>query len=1165
MKKIVFLFVLGVILAIQGGIILIGPPAAHSQSDRALHDFMRDLQRDLEKQGVKFETPKPKPDPWKELKQKIRKLERQHRYRELLELYQNKLSEAQRQGRLASQTTYSYRIADLYLNYLEEYAPGAEYTKKTYELIFRGEETDPTLEPDENFAPWRFTTHIDKDQKANWYRKRLEQVKAFLYPLLNNYKENAFLELIDWLLPIFEKRNDRNFQIELTQFAANVCIDLKDFSRGIKYAQTAYKLLEEGLDDPESIADDWIDNVRNEKYRRKEGWEERIKEAKIDWYKSELREVSTTLSRLYSMVGNHKLSKYYRKKSQFTREEGLKISRDFFLSSIENCKIQLSFEGQTWKRKKELKAEIKKFEQKIAEVDIELAGGESKKMKTINRIAKLQAAGDVEALRSILKKRVANGLKNPEVTKWGKNYTKREVYTMASGTAYGYGLYPEAYDYALKAIKAHKKSVPEYRQVLIDDQRKERRKSRRYAERPFNWDLIERIVRDYDRRFWIEFYWLIAGKSLRHMDRPKEAVKYLKKVYEYEGTLVQWVDSSGFTTKMNALEELGFAYEAAGMTDEAIQALSKLIDLLEEPRSMLTSSEQKIGYLGKHDEIYSRIIRMLVAEKRNAEALNYLERTRSRAFIDLLGGKALEPRNDKTQKLVAQKDRLDTDYAKLLKETTSADTSRQRGIEIYHKQISEVLADIKAEDPEFLSLSTVETLKASDIQKLLDNESVMIEYFITLDALYIWVIKRHSIQVEKVNVPIKVLAQKVADLREQIAAPREPSQMPATAFQSPQVFFEITPQKFKNGDEFTQRIIVKNNSSLFLTIKSITVHAGEKQRKFQILEKEIPPQEKRVVGEYTIEWTIVPTTHQAVVMSDHGELRSTPLNITIDSRMVSVTAKDDLKHKDDAENLAKYTAFNLYDLLIRPVKPHLDTNRLYIVPTGLLHFLPFTALEDRGRYLIEDYVISFMPSATVFKFCKEKTKKRGENILAFGNPDLKDPLLDIPFAAAEVKAIGSLYPSARILTGQEASEQTFKSMAAGYDTIHLACHGLFEPDSPMQSSLLLSPAGNEDGKLTMGEIFNLDLNADLVTLSACQSGMSTIRAGDEVMGLPRAFIYAGTPSVVSSLWNVNDKSTALLMAELYANLKQMNKARALRDAQLNLRGNDQYKHPVVSG
>ena len=109
--------------------------------------------------------------------------------------------------------------------------------------------------------------------------------------------------------------------------------------------------------------------------------------------------------------------------------------------------------------------------------------------------------------------------------------------------------------------------------------------------------------------------------------------------------------------------------------------------------------------------------------------------------------------------------------------------------------------------------------------------------------------------------------------------------------------------------------------------------------------------------------------------------------------------------------------------------------------------------------------------------------------------------------------------------------------------------------------MLLAPQGENDGRLTVNEIFNIDLTASMVTLSACQSGMSRITAGDEMMGIPRAFIYAGVPTVVASLWNVNDEATAILMEQFYRNLKEYEKGEALQRAQIYMIKQSGYKTP----
>lgn len=127
-----------------------------------------------------------------------------------------------------------------------------------------------------------------------------------------------------------------------------------------------------------------------------------------------------------------------------------------------------------------------------------------------------------------------------------------------------------------------------------------------------------------------------------------------------------------------------------------------------------------------------------------------------------------------------------------------------------------------------------------------------------------------------------------------------------------------------------------------------------------------------------------------------------------------------------------------------------------------------------------------------------------------------------------------------------------KKQSPGHDILHFAAHAELSNDDPLSSAILLAKGGEEDGRLTVKEIFEMELDADLVVLSGCETGLGKLSRGDELVGLTRAFIYAGTPSVVASLWKVEDQSTAALMGSIYKNLKTMSKAEALRQAQLEL-------------
>jgi CHAT domain-containing protein len=208
------------------------------------------------------------------------------------------------------------------------------------------------------------------------------------------------------------------------------------------------------------------------------------------------------------------------------------------------------------------------------------------------------------------------------------------------------------------------------------------------------------------------------------------------------------------------------------------------------------------------------------------------------------------------------------------------------------------------------------------------------------------------------------------------------------------------------------------------------------------------------------------------------------------------------------------------------------------------------------RFLIEEYDIFYAPSASVLKFVLEKRKKRKEvsgKVLAFGNPELEDESINLPHAEEEVRKIKESYPETSIYVKDKATEVKAKQLSGNYDIIHFASHGELNPQSPLFSCIKMAKEKDEDGRLEVHEIFNLDLeNASLVTLSACETGLGKLSKGDELIGLTRGFVYAGTPSIVASLWEVNDKSTSDLMSLFYKNLKTHSKVEALRMAQLEM-------------
>jgi CHAT domain-containing protein len=259
-------------------------------------------------------------------------------------------------------------------------------------------------------------------------------------------------------------------------------------------------------------------------------------------------------------------------------------------------------------------------------------------------------------------------------------------------------------------------------------------------------------------------------------------------------------------------------------------------------------------------------------------------------------------------------------------------------------------------------------------------------------------------------------------------------------------------------------------------------------------------------------------------------------------------------------NTIKRNAQRLYNILLKPVEKFLyGKPRIAIVPHGSLHYLPFEALMNKGKFLVEKNIkIFYLPSASVYKYCREKNKKSKEKVTAFVNPDGT-----LPGSEKEVEVLEQLFPGrVEVFSGKKVTESMVKANSGASDILHIACHGKFESEHPLYSGLLLVPDNENDGCLEVSEIFQLQLKpAYLVTLSACETNVGNISPGDEIIGLTRAFIYAGTPSILASLWKVDDLYTAKLMASFYLALKNADKIDALHAARLEIINEPGKRHP----
>ncbi|HEX7315635.1 MAG TPA: tetratricopeptide repeat protein [Pyrinomonadaceae bacterium] len=289
----------------------------------------------------------------------------------------------------------------------------------------------------------------------------------------------------------------------------------------------------------------------------------------------------------------------------------------------------------------------------------------------------------------------------------------------------------------------------------------------------------------------------------------------------------------------------------------------------------------------------------------------------------------------------------------------------------------------------------------------------------------------------------------------------------------------------------------------------------------------------------------------------------------------------------------------LYDLLLAPARAQLqEKTALVIVPDDALWELPFQALQSpSGRYVLEDQAVSYTPSLSVARAVILRRRGRPlkpssvPNLLAFGNPLLGGGAVRaepvgmmsggagaLPEAERQVRTLGQLYGEAhsRVYTGAEAREDRFKAEAGRYRILHLAAHGVLNDASPMYSHILLSQGATdaaEDGLLETWELMNLDLNADMVVLSACETARGSVRPGEGMVGLSWGFFVAGSPTTLVTQWKVDSSATTELMLGFYRHLKAdargpeashsppPSKAAALREASLKLISSERYAHP----
>jgi CHAT domain-containing protein len=466
-----------------------------------------------------------------------------------------------------------------------------------------------------------------------------------------------------------------------------------------------------------------------------------------------------------------------------------------------------------------------------------------------------------------------------------------------------------------------------------------------------------------------------------------------------------------------------------GNTAKAKNTLKEAVAIIEQQRSTLVVDTLKETYLSNRQMVYESLVELLAREGDYKGALEMAERAKSRILVDLLAGKDIG-RNPVESSLLKEEEQANGNITSIRKEILGVSGEEElRGLteklEKGEETYRGVVLKIRQQNEELYSMVSVQSTDVEDIQKLLDNNTTLFDYFVTDKLLYVWAVQKERIHLERVAISQEELRELVSSFLKAIAS----------------------------------------------------------------------------------------------------------------------------KDKEKTDVLSQ----KIYDVILKPIIPFVSGDRIGFIPHDSLYYLPFAAMSYKSQFLAEGFSIFHLPNTGVLKYIMKKPASSGMKILAFGDPDLGDRDMDLPYTVMEVENIKKRIDQTEIFLHKDATKKKVKLMIEDFDIIHFATHGQFVPESPMSSSLLLTPDASDDGRLTALEILKLHFKGRAVVLSACKTALGMSSTGTEIVGLNRSFLYAGSPSIVSSLWNVDDKATAYLMDDFYKYLeKGKDIADALKMAQIDM-------------